>query len=138
MLKELRNPKQHPGEPCRRLFWDDYLQLCVWVDAQNAPLGFELSYDLAGDCRAFRCMPGPEVEHYAVDDGESRTLRKAIAILRVDRSRINHEIPHVFRCRSQDLEPVIAGLVQRTLEHYLATVAPASPGAAAGSGTLAE
>ncbi|MGV3724630.1 MAG: hypothetical protein ACO1SX_27350 [Actinomycetota bacterium] len=122
MLKELTNPRQHPGEPRRRLYWDDYLQLCVWFDPQDAPLGFELSYDPAGDCRAFRCMPGPEVEHYAVDDGESRALRKAIAILHADRSHINREIHHEFRNRNREIEPEIAEIVQQKLEDYLAAI----------------
>jgi len=119
LLHELVNPRQHPGEPRRRLFWDDYIQLCVWFDHQDRQLGFELSYDLAGDCRALRCMPGPEVRHYAVDDGESRSLRKATPILRLDHSRIDHRIAGDFRNRSRDIDPDIAGQVQEQIERYL-------------------
>lgn len=124
LLNEVVNPRQHSGEPRRRLFWDEYFLLCVWFDHQDNPLGFELSYDLAGDCRALRCMPGPDVEHYAVDDGESRTLRKATPILRVDHSRIDHAIASDFRDRSRSIDPEIARRVHEQIERYLGTTAP--------------
>jgi hypothetical protein len=67
-------------------------------------------------------MPGPETEHFVVDDGEARTLRKAIAILHPDRSYINREIHREFRTRSREIEPEIAEVVQQKLDDYLAAI----------------
>ena len=120
MLNEYKEVRQHAGEAFRRLFWDDYLQLYVWFDDHQQIVGFELSYDLTDDFRAFRWNPDTGVVHYRVDDGESRAMKKGIPILRQDRSAVDRSIFAELVARSETLEPEIARLVTSKLEEFLA------------------
>lgn len=120
MLNEYKEVRQHAGEAFRRLFWDDYLQLYLWFDDHQRIVGFELSYDLSDDFRAFRWNPDTGVVHYRVDDGESRAMKKGIPILRQDRSAVDPSVLAELVARSESLEPEIARLVTTKLEEFLA------------------
>lgn len=121
MLTELHGVRQHPGEAPRRAFWDDYFQLYVWLEKQAEIIGFELSYDLLDNCRAFRWTPGDGIQHYRVDDGEDRAMKKAIPILRPDHSSIDPHVLQEFDRRSAELEPSIRKLVAAKLQELLTT-----------------
>lgn len=119
MLKEYAGVSQHAGESFRRLFWDDYFQLYVWFDSEQRIVGFELSYDLANDCRAFRWKPDRGVEHYRVDDGEGRAIRKGVPILHADDTCVDHRIATEFTERSGGIALEITALVGEKLRDYL-------------------
>jgi len=121
MLREHVGVRQHAGESHRRFFWDDYLQLYVWFDEDERIVGFELSYDLTSDYRAFRWKPADGVEHYRVDDGEGRAMKKAVPVMRVDRSGIDPDILVEFTARSESISPEISLLVKQRLREFLAT-----------------
>lgn len=127
MLKEYEKVRQHAGESFRRLFWDDYLQLYVWFDTRQQIVGFELSYDLLNDFRAFRWKPERGVEHYRVDSGEGRAQKNDAPILHADSSRIDPRIAAEFAARSQTLDPRIADLVHAQLRNYLHSLANHAP-----------
>ena len=46
-LSEVRNCRQVRGEPRRRWFGSEQMDLIVWCDDTGAPIGFQLCYDLA-------------------------------------------------------------------------------------------
>jgi hypothetical protein len=121
MLKEWPNVRQLPGEPRRRLFGDDYLQLCVWFDLRDRVTGFELSYDLAKQWRALRWELGKAAVHYRVDAGEGRAFRKASPVLIDDRSSVSRVLDHDFQRRAKTLPATLAELVHEQLRAYLAT-----------------
>lgn len=123
MLKEHRSVRQHAGESFRRLFWDEFLQLYVWFDESKQIVGFELVYDLADDYRAFRWRTDQGIEHYRVDDGESRAMKKAAPVLRMDRSAIEPGILAEYMARSEYLEPEITHLVTEKLQDFLTSFA---------------
>lgn len=133
MLKEYSGVSQHAGEAFRRFFWDDYLQLYVWFDPDQRIVGFELSYDTLEDFRAFRWSPERGVQHYRVDDGECRPMRKGVPILQVDDSSVDRRIDAEFAVRSGAVEPEISGFVSARLSEYLTASPP--PSAHRGDGT---
>jgi len=69
-LREVRDCRQVRGEPRRRWFGSDQMDLIVWCDEAGAPLGFQLCYDLGRTERALTWMPETGFEHNLVDDGE--------------------------------------------------------------------
>lgn len=120
MLLENPHINQLRGEPRRRFFFDDCLQLYTWTDPQGGIVAFELSYDLWRDARAFRWQAGCGMEHYRIDDGESRAFRKSVAILRPDPSRIDRRIREEFARRSGNMDAGILEAVLRELDRFLA------------------
>jgi hypothetical protein len=119
MLQERPNVSQHRGEPRRRFFFDDYLQLYTWTDPQGRLVAFELAYDLWRDARAFRWQIERGMEHYRIDDGESRAFRKSVPILRPDRSHIDRRLRQEFLRRGVLLEPSVAAVVLWELDRFL-------------------
>ncbi len=45
MLRELKQVRQHKGEPRRRWFNDDYFDLIVWFSEKDSISGFQLCCD---------------------------------------------------------------------------------------------
>ncbi len=70
-LREVRDCRQVQGEPRRRWFGSDQLDLIVWCDEAGAPVGFQLCYDLDHTERALTWKPTSGFQHNNVDDGES-------------------------------------------------------------------
>jgi hypothetical protein len=83
MLKELNNVRQVEGEPARRWFSSDKMDLIVWFDQQANPVGFQFCYDKGGAEKALTWRPETGFSHMGVDDGEggSRLTYKATPIL---------------------------------------------------------
>ena len=45
-LREIVDVRQVPGEPKRRWFSSDDIDLIVWLDDSGAPVSFQLCYDV--------------------------------------------------------------------------------------------
>ncbi len=69
MLKEARNVPQIVGDPRRRWFWNNYLDLVVWFDDSDEIIGFQLYYDRHGDQTA---LTWKEPFGYSQDNFEVR------------------------------------------------------------------
>src|SRR5690242_6752512 len=82
MLMEFQNVRQVPGEPRRRWFTSEDVDLVVWCDESGCAIAFQLCYDKARSERALTWKPDCGFSHRAVDDGEgSRGKYKATPIL---------------------------------------------------------
>jgi hypothetical protein len=83
MLKELNNVRQVSGEPRRRWFGSDTMDLIVWYDPADAPVGFQFCYDKGSAEKALTWHRESGFSHTGVDDGEggSRLNYKATPIL---------------------------------------------------------
>lgn len=94
MLKELNNVRQVGGEPRRRWFGSDTMDLIVWYDPADTPVGFQFCYDKGNAEKALTWRRESGFSHTGVDDGEggSRLNYKATPILvsngRFDRRRV--------------------------------------------------
>jgi hypothetical protein len=71
-LSEVRDCRQVRGEPRRRWFGSEQMDLIVWCDDGGVPIGFQLCYDLDRTERELTWKPATGFQHNFVDDGESR------------------------------------------------------------------
>lgn len=117
MLKEVHNPRQISGEPCRRRFSSGEMDLVVWMSEANEPLGFQLCYDKHRHEKAITLRPGSEhMQYMAVDSGESAAMRhKASPILVPDGDIDPVTIVHAFRDEAGRLPPEIVDYVVSAL-----------------------
>ena len=69
-LIEFQNVSQVPGDPPRRWFTSEDLDLIVWCDESGRPSAFQLCYDKGASERALTWTAERGFCHMAVDDGE--------------------------------------------------------------------
>ncbi len=83
MLRELENVSQHEGEPRRRWFYSQGMDLILWQDEAGMPTGFQLSYEvsselsgeLPGNRKILTWLLGRGFTHDTLDEGEDRPFR---------------------------------------------------------------
>ena len=81
MLREIKKVRQINGEPNRRWFNGEDMDLIVWHD-EDEFLGFQICYEKTGQEKALSWKKDSGLVHQKVDDGESRTgYYKATPIL---------------------------------------------------------
>lgn len=73
-LTELRNTRQIPGEPPRRWFTSDAMDLIVWLGTAGQARGFQLCYGKPLQERALTWLPERGFVHQGVDDGSRQAL----------------------------------------------------------------
>lgn len=74
MLKEVEHPCQADGEPVRRWFSDDHLDLIIWFADDGKIIGFQFCYDKVSDEHALTWFTGRGFSHRRIDDGEGRGI----------------------------------------------------------------
>jgi hypothetical protein len=121
MLIEIPHPKQNPGEPHRRWFYDsDHgWDLIVWEQAQHI-VGFQLCYknDEGHEC-ALTWKADQGFSHDQVDNGENRPGKpKSTPVLMPDGLFDDRLIPALFKAYSHNIEPELARFIYDKLCHY--------------------
>ena len=82
ILTEVENARQRAGEPRRRWFTSDDLDLIVWSDEAGRPIGFQFCYGRPRSEHALTWSTERGYWHAAVDDGERMGLgHKASPVL---------------------------------------------------------
>ena len=118
-LRELSDTRQIPGEPRRRWFHSPDLDLIVWFDDAEQPVGFQLCYDKARYERALTWREGRGYDHHAIDSGEAgRAKHKSSPILVADGLFDTHSVLSEFVAASNGLPDDIRSYVSRVLERY--------------------
>lgn len=117
MLKEHKT-RQVAGEPLRRWFFDDSMDLIVWVDEDSTVLGFQLCYEFMRDDLAFTWKADSGYSNSTVDDGESSPEKNLSPILVRDRHFPKERVLKRFRSRSTDLDQEIRRQVLSRLVDY--------------------
>ena len=119
-LRELPNARQVPGEPRRRWFNSPHLDLIVWFDASDKPLGFQLCYDKLDNERALTWREGRGYDHMKVDDGEAITPAqyKESPILMLDGAFDCARVKAKFEAASSDVPEAVRRFVIGRLEDY--------------------
>ncbi len=84
MLREISETRQIRGEPRRRWFNSDAMDLYVWYDNEDAPLGFQLCYGKPNEERALTWFPPASYSHMRVDTGPSEGQGRGTPLLVVD------------------------------------------------------
>ena len=84
-LIEFPNVRQIPGEPRRRWFTCEDLELVVWCDESDGPMGFQLCYKNGRSEYALTWKADCGFSHKRIDDGEQKPGKhKATPILAAD------------------------------------------------------
>jgi len=109
MFRELQRVAQVPGEPHRRWFEDDGLDLVIWLSPEGTIVGVQLAYEKGTNReRALTRFKGRGFSHMRVDDGENQPGKyKMTPILVPDGAFDADELLGVFESASRSLEPAI-------------------------------
>ena len=75
MLREIQEIRQIEGEPRRRWFSDDILDLYVWYGSDDDIIQFQICYDRGPGEQALTWTRDRGILHHSVDDGESGIYR---------------------------------------------------------------
>lgn len=122
MLTETKNVPQVKGEPKRRWFADQLLDLVVWFNQHDEIVGFQLCYGRLGERRALTWKKSSSYFHDRIDDGEEHPLvAKCSPILVADGPFEQQAIAERFKEESGNIDPQIASFVySKILEYPLA------------------
>lgn len=75
MLQEIRDIRQIEGEPQRRWFSDNILDLYVWYEGDDHIIQFQICYDKGPEEQALTWKRDEGLLHHTVDDGEGGIYR---------------------------------------------------------------
>ena len=91
MLKEQKNTSQIAGEPARRWFFDENMDLIVWYDNKSNINGFQLCYDKNTTEHAITWTLKNGFSHEAIDGGEDSVFKNRSPILVQDGKSATHQ-----------------------------------------------
>lgn len=118
-LRELRDARQVEGEPRRRWFSSPDLDLIVWLDEQDAIVGFQLCYDKSRGERALTWRLARGYDHMGVDDGEANPAQyKSTPILVADGFFDSDRVIGIFIESSEDVPQDIRDTVVKLIKEY--------------------
>jgi hypothetical protein len=119
-LVEIIHVRQVPGDPRRRWFSSDDMDLIVWYDDSDAPIGFQLCYDKLRSERTLRWEPELGYRHMAIDNGESgiSPRYKATPILVADGHFDARRVANIFTASSRHIPPDIVQFVSLKLRLF--------------------
>lgn len=119
MFTEIKNVRQIKGEPKRRWFSDEDLELIVWLGRGNSIIGFQLCYEINGKPKALTWQAHDGFLHSGIDDGESRPgYYKATPILIPDGTFDKESIGRRFAASGGNLPDGIADFVVGKIMEY--------------------
>lgn len=114
MLLEYAKVRQVTGQPKRRWFVDREgdLDLIVWFDDDEKPIGFQLCYDKGNGEHAAGWCRDMGFSHRRVDDGESfASMRKMTPVLEPDGFFPAEIVLQHFLAAAEAIEPAIREFV---------------------------
>jgi hypothetical protein len=115
MLRELPDVPQIAGEPRRRWFFCQELDLVVWEDVGGTIRGFQLAYDKHRAERSICWRQGCGFAHYAVDGGESRAGENRTPLLVADGPFQREQVLPRFLALAGEVPDGIVAFVARML-----------------------
>lgn len=112
-LREITHTLQVAGDPRRRWFSSDALDLVVWLGDGDEIAGFQLCYDKLHAERALTWWAdGSPASHMAVDDGENTGIHhKSSPVLVPDGALDAPKVLADFRAAAGELPPAIVAVV---------------------------
>ena len=117
-LRELNNVSQVCGEPVRRIFKGEELELTVWFEREHIH-AFQLCYSQNRQQKSLTWRRDGGFEHRRVDDGEGRLFRhKMSPVLVPDGTLDKDEVIRLFREQSSSIELPIAQFVLTRIAEF--------------------
>jgi len=112
VLSEIPRTRQITGEPRRRWFTDEAMDLTVWYSDRDEIAGFQLAYGKPQEEKAITWHPATGVFHTAVDDGEGRPGKyKGTPILVPDGALDAWSVCGEFRRRARAIDAEVRDFV---------------------------
>jgi hypothetical protein len=109
MMREIANIRQIEGEPRRRWFQGEGIDLTVWQEESGNIVEFELCYKIGWEQRALRWEQPAKYGHYLVDDGENRPGTQKASPVLFHYADFNRDwVAQLFAQESRSLEGKIA------------------------------
>ncbi len=118
MLHEIRNTKQHPGEPHRRWFHSTEQDLYVWKAEDQRIIAFQLCYNKPHNEHALYWREDRGFSHLRVDDGEGTASTSQAPILLADGVFDAASVAQRFRALAIEIPATVAAFVLKRLETY--------------------
>ncbi|HEX7558179.1 MAG TPA: hypothetical protein VF348_06855 [Usitatibacter sp.] len=118
MLREIPETRQIRGEPRRRWFNSEWMDLYVWYDTAGAPLGFQLCYGKPLDEKALTWFRPDDFSHMAVDHGGPAGRGKETPLLVLDGLFLPGPVSTEFVREAAELPEDVAQLVLAMLRAY--------------------
>lgn len=117
MLKEVARTKQHPGEPPRRWFTSESLDLVVWLNTDGSLAAFQFCHDKPRAEKALSWSAQQGLSAMYVDDG-SHLLpgHKGTPLLQTDSTPDIKAALAAFREACQDIPALYADAIIRQLD----------------------
>lgn len=125
MLRESHCVAQADGEPYRRWFFDEQLDLLVWFDGPHGqPIGFQLRYGAEEGQRVLTRWPTGRICHKRIDVGERVIVKPAPLLARTrDGYLVLMTLRDAFLTRAERIDDAIYWLVIDSIETYRQRVA---------------
>ncbi len=117
LMHEIRKVRQNKGEPFRRWFFSNDLDLVVWYK-DNTIYGFQLCYDVQGNQRALTWFIDKGFTHNKVDEGDTVPGKPKTAILLPDGIFDNVKIANQFEKASIRIDANVREIVYNILMEY--------------------
>lgn len=124
MLRELRNVQQVPGEPRRRWFFCQDLDLVAWEDEDGSILGFQLAYDKHRNEHSISWRRDRGFSHYVVDDGEQMAGVNDTPFLHANGLFKRDRVLDLFLSLSPEVPGDIVAFVTARLREFNGPLAP--------------
>jgi hypothetical protein len=110
MLKELPS-SQRQGEPKRRWFQSDALDLIVWLTEGEGIWGFQLCYDRGREERVLTWTAEAGYSHDRIDDGEGNPIKNQTPILIPDGTFPGRRVLDELVSETRGIDPRIRAFV---------------------------
>jgi hypothetical protein len=121
MLREIPGTRQIRGEPRRRWFSSEFMDLYVWYDTAGDPLGFQLCYGKPSAERAFTWFRPGNFSHMRVDKGGREGADgggKGTPLLVLDGLFEAPAVAREFERECRDLPAELVALVAAKIDEY--------------------
>lgn len=125
MLREIPNVRQIPGEPARRWFADERMDLYVWLGDAGAIIGFQLAYDKPHAEKAITWKRESGYLHTGVDDGARPSRHPGTPILVADGRFDANRVLREFRDRAVEIDTSVEEFVSRKISQFSGEEIPA-------------
>lgn len=119
MLREIAHTRQHPGEPLRRWFTSETMDLVIWLNADNSLAAFQLCHDKPQAEKALSWSANYGLSAMRVDDGSSLLPgHKATPVLQADSRPDIKSALAAFRESCREVPALYADAIISQLNHH--------------------
>ncbi len=118
MLREIHKVKQYSGEPRRRWFADESMDLFVWYSRDGSISGFQLSYDKPYAERAITWKRDGGFDHARVDDGARPGKHPETPLLLADGAFDSLRVSREFKTQAIGIDDDLVQFVSSRLSDY--------------------